>query len=276
VKSKLSLFVLIAIALLAGPAFGAAPARVQIVGHRGGSETAPENTLSAFKSGYADGADGCELDFRSTADGKLVVSHDASMMRCAGVDVEIIHQTFDELRKLEVGQWGKWKGKGFTEKIPSLDEALATVPPDRTIFLHCYTGRLELRKVRDSILRCGLEPEQVILICFQRGTCATFKKVMPQCKTFWLVAHVAPNYEPAVFDQLIQQAKMDGIDGLDVDYRFPIDKAFVEKVHGAGLELHVWTLNDAALARKLIDAGIDSITTDRADWLRRQLALPAH
>jgi len=265
------------LAIIAPLAFGAilaaGPASVQIIGHRGGAESAPENTLSALRSGYADGADGCELDFRSTADGRLVVSHDANMLRCAGVDMEILLHTFDELRKLDVGHWGKWKEWGVKEVLPSLDEALATVPPSRKIFLHCYTSRLELGKVRDSIGRSGLKPEQVVLICFQRGPCASFKQLMPRSKAYWLVSRAGFNYESAALDRIIQEAKQDGLDGLDFDYRFPIDQAFVQKVHGAGLELHVWTLNDAGKARALASLGIDGITTDRAGWLRTQLGM---
>ena len=247
----------------------------QIIGHRGGAPTAPENTLAALKQGYADGADGVEFDFRSTNDGWLVLSHDATMKRCAGVDVEVFHQSFAELRKLDVGSWGPWKDKGFSEKIPTLDEALATVPAGRKVFMHCYTGSLEMNKVQKAVISAGLKPEQVVLICFELAPCKAFKKLMPECKVYWLAGYKKPtaDFSPPTAEDLIKIAKDAGVDGLDIAYQFPIDSSFVAKIHGAGLELHVWTVNDAAIAKKLVDAGVDSITTDKAQELIEQLGL---
>lgn len=248
-----------------------APAKAwttQIIGHRGASEDAPENTVASFKLGYAEGADGCELDFHSTKDHRLIVIHDGTTKRVAGVDKKISEQTFDELRALEVGQWGKWKGKGFTEKLPTLDEALATIPEGRKLYLHCYASEKDLKQVRDAVMRSGKRPEQVVFIAFDLGPCKEFKTLLPQCKAYWL--HGYGSNPPSV-DELIQKAKAAGVDGINLDYHFPIDKAFVEKVHHAGLEMHAWTVDDASKANKLIHAGVDSITTDRPGWLRSQV-----
>src|SRR3954469_20934435 len=74
-----------------------------IVGHRGASHDAPENTLAAFKLAWAQGADGIENDWYLTSDGKLICSHDADTERTAGVKHVIKDTPFDELRKLDVG-----------------------------------------------------------------------------------------------------------------------------------------------------------------------------
>ena len=86
---------------------------VEIIGHRGASYDAPENTLASFKLGYQQKADADELDIYLTKDGKIVVMHDANTARTAGVSNKLATSTFDDLRKLDAGQWGKWKGKGF-------------------------------------------------------------------------------------------------------------------------------------------------------------------
>ena len=242
----------------------------EIIGHRGASEDAPENTIASLKLGFAQGADGCELDFHSTKDHRLVVIHDGTTKRVAGVDKKVSEQTLDELRALEVGQWGEWKGKGFSEKIPTLDEALATIPKGRRLFLHCYCSQHDIKKVRDSVLATATKAEQVMFIALTLGPCREFKTVLPDCKAYWLHA-----YGPSVpsLDELIQKAKAAHVDGLDLDKRFPINKAFVQKVHLAGLELHVSTVDDAGEALKLIVAGVDSITTNRPGWLRNQARL---
>ena len=60
-------------------------------------------------------------------------------------------------------------------------------------------------------------------------------------------------------------------DGLDLQFKWPIDKAFVKQVNDAGLKVVVWTVNDPKIARRLIEAGVDGITTDRPGWMREQL-----
>src|SRR5882757_10180198 len=78
----------------------------QIIGHRGASYDAPENTLSSFKLGYENKADADELDIHLTKDGKVVVNHDYDTKRTGGVTNKIATQTLEELRKFEIGQWG--------------------------------------------------------------------------------------------------------------------------------------------------------------------------
>ncbi|MCC6125350.1 MAG: glycerophosphodiester phosphodiesterase [Pirellulales bacterium] len=247
-------------------------AKMEIVGHRGASENAPENTISAFKLGFAEGADGCELDFRTTKDGKLVIGHDDNTKRCAGLDKPIVEQTFDELRALEVGRWGKWKGKGFTEKMPTLEEALATVPAGRKIFLHCYSPKADVAKLKKPLAASGLKPEQVVFISFEIDACKEFKKLFPNYKAYWLASYKKKSEDrPPTVAELIRRAKTAGVEGIDLESKFPIDKAFVEKVHRAGLEMHVWTVDDEAVARKLMQAGVDSITTNRPGRLRDSL-----
>lgn len=70
---------------------------------------------------------------------------------------------------------------------------------------------------------------------------------------------------------LIEKAKAAGVDGLDLDAKFPLDKAAVARIKAAGLRLDVWTVDDAALAKRLAAAGVDGITTNRPGWLREQL-----
>src|SRR5689334_4730207 len=76
-----------------------------IVGHRGASHDAPENTLASFKLGYQQNADADELDIYLTKDGKIVVMHDADTGRTGGVKKKVVDQTFAELRTQDIGKW---------------------------------------------------------------------------------------------------------------------------------------------------------------------------
>jgi glycerophosphoryl diester phosphodiesterase len=245
---------------------------VEIIAHRGASHDAPENTLAALRLGYEQGADAGELDVHLTKDGQLVVIHDADTGRVAGRKQAVVAQTFDELRTLEVGQWGRWQGAPFSEKIPALAEILAIVPAGKRLFIEVKARTEAVPELARVIKASGVAAPQLPLITFDLETAKSLKRQLPAHEVCWIVEHSATK-APAIGD-LIQTAKAAGLDGLDLNYRFPIDAAFVAAVHAAGLKLYTWTVDDPAVARQLGAAGVDGITTNRPGWLRSQLATP--
>ena len=262
-------------AILATILFGAsmpciaATNRCAIVGHRGGKEFAPENTVAAFRTGFAAGADGCELDVQRTKDGHLIVIHDGTTKRTTGVDRKVSDSTFEELRALDAANWADWKAKGFTEKLPTLDEMLAQVPAGRKVYLHSYMSGDATALLREPVERAGLKPDQVVFLQFYLEPCIAFKRLFPASKAFWLISH--SKEKPRDLADLIAKAKAGGIDGLSFDYNFPLDPAAVAQIRAAGLEVHVWTVNKSDDAKRMADLGVDSITTDRPEGLRKEL-----
>ena len=116
------------------------------------------------------------------------------------------------------------------------------------------------------------------MISFQYDALQEVRKQLPKLKTLWLVGHPAPNAkktstskQPPTVDEMIRDAKAAKLTGLDLQHTWPLTKADVKKIKDAGLELHVWTVNDPAIAKHWIDLGVASITTDRPAWLREQL-----
>ena len=98
---------------------------VFILGHRGCSEFFPENTMAAFEDCAKDpDVDGVELDVQLTADGYLVVAHDETLARTAGVDRYIDQMTWKEIKDLDVGSF---KDPSFADqRVPLLDDVLGT------------------------------------------------------------------------------------------------------------------------------------------------------
>src|SRR5258705_9850029 len=76
-----------------------------ILGHRGASAVAPENTLAAFSRAILEGADGIEFDVRLSRDGVPVVIHDASLRRTAGIDTLVGDLALAQLQTVDVGSW---------------------------------------------------------------------------------------------------------------------------------------------------------------------------
>lgn len=245
---------------------------MEIIAHRGASYDAPENTLSSFKLGYQQNADADELDIHLTKDGKVIVSHDGNTARTAGVTNAIAEKTFDELRRLDVGKWGKWKSGKFSEKLPALAEVLELIPDGKRLFIEIKCGPEVLPELKAVLERAGRRPEQTVLIGFGYETMKQAKLVFPQLQVLYLAANDQRTKQYPPVEQLIEQAKAANLDGLDLAWGFPIDEAFVRKVHQAGLKLYTWTVDDPEVARKEAAAGVDGITTNRPGWLREQLA----
>src|SRR3954447_14069494 len=104
---------------------------IEIIGHRGASHDAPENTLASFRLGWAQGADANELDIRLTRDAQVVVFHDVTTRRITGLDLPVAAQTLAQLQALDAGGWkdAAWAG----EKIPALADVFATVPEGKRL-----------------------------------------------------------------------------------------------------------------------------------------------
>ncbi len=104
-----------------------------IVGHRGASAQAPENTLEAFRLGVTAGADAIELDVHLTSDGELAVVHDATLDRTTDRTTTVATATMADIRTADAG-WAfpgpngdyPFRGKGLT--VPTLAEVLAWLP----------------------------------------------------------------------------------------------------------------------------------------------------
>jgi glycerophosphoryl diester phosphodiesterase len=102
------------------------PGRPMVLGHRGASAAAPENTLAAFRLAMSSGADGVELDVWRCATGESVVVHDDDLVRVGGSPLVVRDAPLFALRAVDVGAW---KGERFGgERIPLLAEVLEALP----------------------------------------------------------------------------------------------------------------------------------------------------
>lgn len=242
-----------------------------IVAHRGASWDFPDNTLSAIRAAWAQHADLLEIDVRLTRDGVVVLSHDDTLQHTAGRPEMVADLDWTTIRTLDVGSW---KNPAFAgERVPTFAEALAAVPTGKRILVEIKTGEHIVPALQRDIENGLLAPESIIFICFDAAVLRRTKAVMPRIKVLHLAGGAWENKirTDAELDALIMQAVDAKFDGLDLGDDWPLDAAQVSRIHAAGLECHVWTINDAARARQLAAAGVDGITTDRPGWLREQL-----
>lgn len=246
---------------------------LELVAHRGESADAPENTLAAFRLAWERKVTTIELDVHLTADGKLAVIHDFDTQRTTGVKKIIRQSRWDELKDLDAGSWKDPKYAG--ERIPTLEQALATIPDSGRCFIEIKVGPEAVPPVARAIEASGLKPAQLAIISFNAEAIAAARQQLPDIKAYFLSGFkkdkTTRKWSPTI-EELIKAAQEIKADGLDLSYKGPIDEALVRKVREAKLALYMYTVNDADVARKLAKLGVDGVTTDKAAWLREELA----
>lgn len=222
----------------------------QITAHRGSSRSAPENTLAALRAAEEELADYAEIDVQMTADGVVVLGHDASLRRVAGIDRSIGSMDWEELSRLDVGSWFSPAYGG--ERIPTLAEVL-----------EYSLGRLRLNiEMKDAgaastlpeqvveLIRAYGYEEQCVITSTNLGYLARVKELAPELKTGYVIAAAYGDYY-----------SMDAVDFISIRHTF-VNPALVEKLHGQGKEVHVWTVNNRTDMERLRVLGVDNLITD--------------
>lgn len=242
----------------------------QIIAHRGASYDAPENTLAAIRLCWEQRADAVEVDVHLTADGQVIVIHDAGLQRTTGYSGSVSQMQGREIRALDAGSW---KGQGHAgERIPALSEVLETVPEGKIILVEIKCGPEIVPALRQVLETSNVPLEKVFLMSFDFHTLEAAKAALPDARALYLKgAKKVGQWTRQDLDRLVAQAREAGFDGLNLGLSWPVDQALVKRVHEAGLLLYVWTVNDAEAALRLAQSGVNGITTDRPGWIRDYL-----
>ncbi|MEE2908277.1 MAG: glycerophosphodiester phosphodiesterase family protein [Planctomycetota bacterium] len=261
--------------------------RVGVVAHRGAGagasrpERPPENTVQACLWGWGQGAPWVECDVILSGDGVPVVRHDFSTERCADVSVDVSKSTLQELQSLDVGSWKdqRWTGLG----VSTLGEVLAVVPDDCGLVIEIKSGPESAGPVIEAIRAGDADFDRLMIISFNIDTLRAIRKGCPEVPVLWLMSFkqqqqgedTPPAWtvswrsgagqgnrieQPLDLEAIIAEVTREGFDGLDTTVAHPRDLA--AKLHGSGLILGVWTVNDPQVAVKLVQSGVDEITTD--------------
>ena len=242
---------------------------VDIIAHRGASWLAPENTLASVMLGWDKDAD-VEIDVYLTKDNRIVVIHDKTTKRTGDKNLKVSETNLAELRKVDVG---RFKSEEFAgEKIPLLDEVIATIPAGRKLYVEIKCGP-EILPFLEKVVDDSGKRSQIVIIAFDFDTIAAAKKLMPDIDAYWLKGTArerATNRYIPHDTALVEKVRSRGLDGLDV-HAGGITREFAEAVRRAGLKLYVWTVDDPADAVRLADLKVDGITTNRPEWLRDEL-----
>jgi len=245
---------------------------VEIIAHRGASFDAPENTLAAVNLAWKRNADAVEIDVTLSRDGKIVVVHDETTKRYGGPNKKIVEQTLAELKRIDVGTW---KNKKWADaRIPTLSQVLRTIPEKKRLFIEIKCGVEIIPELKRVIRASGKKPRQIVCISFSLPTITAVKRALPKIEAAWIIGlqqHRRTQQWTPSLGPIIRKTKAAFLDGVDLSAKKVIDRKYVDRVRKAGLHFYVWTVDSQTQARKLIDAGVEGITTNRPGRLRKQL-----
>lgn len=235
-----------------------------VIGHRGARAHAPENTVESFAQAVAAGADAIEFDVRITSDGVPVVFHDPRVSRTTNGTGEVARLTFAELRRLDAGACYTRDGgatfpyRDMGHRIPSLDEVVEAFPS--TPLLIEIKDWLASDGVRDSIERhtaadrCLVDSyDSRAVRAFDGSPIATGAARADVARLMAEVLSgrgVTPFYYRALCIPLTYF-------GLPLPVR-----RFARIAPEHDCRVHVWTINDVAVAKDLWLAGVNGIITD--------------
>lgn len=223
---------------------------ITITAHRGSSKEAPENTMAAMERAVKDLADFVEIDVQETKDGVVVLGHDTSLKRVAGINRPISAYTFEELENLDVGKW--FSGEYAGERIPTLEEVLEYCKGkvNVNIELKNVGGNSDLPDKVAAFIQNYQMKEQCLVTSVRLSYLTRVKELDPEIRTGYIISAAYGNYYSS-----------DDIDFISLRSSF-VTERLVEAAHEKGKAVHAWTVNTKSEMERMKMLGVDNIITD--------------
>lgn len=234
--------------------------KAEVVAHRGFSARAPENTLAALSAAMEAGADAVEFDLQVSGDGVPVLFHDDSLDRTTNGTGTVADHSMEELRGLDAGSWFDRSFAG--EPIPELAEALA--------LLEAWPGRVypELkdptplahvdRIVAEVVSRGFLE--RTVFITMDWSLLERVRWRAPKAGIGYIVRRASQT------EGALVRASGDRLALLDFEKTVALrDRDATARARALGIPMAAWTVDDPKDATRLVEAGVERITTNRVD-----------
>jgi glycerophosphoryl diester phosphodiesterase len=250
-----------------------------IIGHRGASAVAPENTLAAFERALEDGADGLDFDVRLARDRIPDVIHDATLRRTGLREGFIANLSSVELAEVDVGTWFNLRHPAIA--VPGYaDERIATLARvfelmkerEATLYVEMKCSELEgsaLALEVARLVRAHALVERVVVESFTLEAIAELKRHAPEIRTAALfepkLSRPLPNAR-----KLIEQAVSFGADELAL-HRALATRRVVEAARQRGLKTVVWTVDNPAWVKRAREFGVHALITNKPAHMRARL-----
>ena len=225
----------------------------KIVAHRGGGRLAPENTLGAIRKGASMGFKGVEFDVMLTADAMPVIIHDETVERTTNGQGAVPAMTYADLSLLKIEK---------NERIPKFEEA-ARLCRELGIWANVEikpakgheraTGLAVAPLARELWRGAALQP---LLSSFSIAALEAAQEAAPELRRGYLVDKIPPDWRDTM--------QRLGCVALHCNHKY-MSESLAAEAHGAGYAILLWTVNETALARQMLDWGADCLVTDALD-----------
>ena len=238
-----------------------------ILGHRGSSAIAPENTLASFSQALRDGADGIEFDVRLSRDGVPVVVHDATLKRTGRVDRLVSELSAAELQEIDVGSWfGERRQitKTFAgEKLPTLAQVFNLFAANSGVLyieMKCDAGEgAALAAAVVQLCRESRLVDRVVVESFDLAAIAEVKRIDSGIRT-------AALFEPKLSRpistvrrlKMVDSALSVGTEEIALHHTLAGPRV-IEKARHQGLEIVVWTVDEPAWIPRARSWGVKAL-----------------
>ena len=251
----------------------------RIIGHRGASATAPENTLLSFRQAFQEGADFVELDVHQSLDNTLVIIHDATLERTTDGSGPVSAHNLQDLKALDAGYRFTLDGgatypyRGKKLEIPTLEDFLLSFPHARAI--------VEIKHLSSSIVQCTLDiifkvhAQDRVLLATEEDTIMT--AIRTKLRRMGHATATGFSYgEVAAFVRWVRSGMATSYHPPGQAFQIPpvyndvplVSPETTRAAHQLGLEMFVWTINETAEMQSLLRQGVDGIITDYPARLR--------
>jgi len=214
----------------------------RVFAHRGVATAATENTLAAFVAAVAAGADGAELDVRRSADGALVVHHDATLVGLGAIS---------DLRVRELPEEVALLGDAMAVLEPLVVNVEIKNGPDEPGF--DPSGSLSHDVV--ALLEDRGDLDRVVVSSFDLATLDAVRQASASVATGWLLGYGA---DP----RALVEVAVDHAVGALHPWVLTVDDEAVAAAHAAGLEVATWTVNARHDLERMAGLGVDTVITD--------------
>jgi len=225
-----------------------------MVAHMGAKGLEPENTIAAYIASGNRSYYGIETDVHVTKDKRIIAIHDDNAKRVSGVDVNVEETDFEDLRKIRL-----FDSDGVTVRedlyMPSLEEYISVCKKYGKIAVLELKNRMsddDVYMIYDTIKELSYN-DNTVYISFSIDNLHAIRKKDPEQQVQYLIGGNVP-------ENLIETLKKYRFD-LDI-YHKAATKELIDECHSIGTKVNVWTVDDPIEAEKLVDIGVDFITTN--------------
>jgi glycerophosphoryl diester phosphodiesterase len=232
-----------------------------VIGHRGASADAPENTLAAFRRCWDAGVNWVETDVQPTGDLVPVLFHDDDLDRTTDGTGPLRSTGIVELSALDAGGWFDPSFAG--EPVPTLHATLSALPPEGRVMLEIKGPHAPADLIAElAVIRATGSSGRVWPISFEIEVLRELRTAIP---TGWFgVNREEPDDDPVAVCRELSAAS------YHPDHRIVLDRpGIVQTLHAAGISVVVWTADDPDSWSALPAAGVDGIITNTPAALRQ-------